>query len=92
MSVWSKLKGLFSKQLPPIVARPQITAHGDVPCYVCSTSLEPGPHVCVKPQSTDLYTRYIATRKALKGLLLAVETDSITDEDLENARKALKLT
>jgi hypothetical protein len=92
MSVWTKLRGLFNKQPTPTVARPQITSTGEVPCFVCDGSFLPGDHHCpAQPQPTDLYTRFIATHKALKGLLLAVETDSLTQEDLDKARAALRL-
>jgi hypothetical protein len=90
MGLWSKIKALFEPdeiQVEP----PQLEEK--VPCFVCETSVSPGEHLCVAiEQPKDLFTQFIHTRRALKSLVFAIENNLLTQEQVEDAKAALRLS
>lgn len=92
MPIVAKLKALFSKSEPVIERLPP--HHEAVPCYVCETSVPPpGDHHCVAvSQPLDLFSLYLATRKSLKSLVLAIENDTLTQDMVDEAKTTLRLT
>lgn len=93
MKLWTNLKKIIapkrqakSNEIVAQLAEP-------LPCFICATSLDPKEHRCSNPKPpSDVFTRYIACHKALKRLVVAIETDSLTNEDIDKAKSALRLT
>ena len=92
MGLWSKIRSMFDSDDFEAEIEPT-RLEEKVPCYVCDTAVKPGEHFCVaKEQQRDLFTLYVETSRALKSLVFAIENDLLTQEQVEDAKAALRLS
>ena len=73
-----------------------------VPCYVCHTAVIPGEHVCpdsgafiaarAQEKQRNVINDYFTIRGMLRDVIIAIETNSLTQELIDEAKEVLNLT